>query len=703
MATLYKYYAAQTPLAVTEAELEDVVNAVVNPQNTNTRMLASKVLLKIFIDIFLSSRTYTNAGAAIQGVIFELVTMPGKDLDVPSAIHAFNLVYNLASHLELYAPSMPIQLGSESTSLRSLDPHSVASLACAGADIGSMQEVLFGMASQAASLALLRGHTSLRVWACFLNLLLLLGSDNGEIIPLRASSLDPRVIVYLMTHLPHLSASVEAVLARMLLFALYEGPGDPEASDVSYSRLDTARLALVSLMFAPDAPSPLAPVLSLYERCGAHRGASSLFRIIFDFSVLQVASSGALGSLSLLSSAVGNVWDLLVAFEAPLVFRSLFRFVAPKFVERFLRHVFFDQLKDGGALSTYARSLDKTLIVALLYQIEKLAAGHVVVDSRLTPASSSSAQAMVESLLASSNARDNANGIALMVSMLSSRSKKEASLASPILTRLMGSGSSSLLVQAVTIVTRVASILRAEVDRLEQDNAPNPSPSGETPSLAAYFGFLNAWLSTFVRAVSDSPTPFVSALSFGTSTATKTKGEQQRVLVVSHSVQQWVIRSLVEVLLDQIAVPVSSQWRSAVDGVDAFLSGSAVIPRDIVRLIDIRMVHGLFAAADPRSLTPHRAALLSLVVAKVRHSGTLEAIGGMGFFTDLLDDPDPSVAYLAGRHLVDELRVEKPAQFGNLVKKLHARWSGTPLAGVSSNEWVLIKGVLKLRAEKKRA
>lgn len=96
-----------------------------------------------------------------------------------------------------------------------------------------------------------------------------------------------------------------------------------------------------------------------------------------------------------------------------------------------------------------------------------------------------------------------------------------------------------------------------------------------------------------------------------------------------------------------------------------FLGGEIVLPRPVVKLVNISIFHHLFINLNPRSHNADlRTVVLLLIIEKCRMNPiTLQSIGGLSFFQGLLNVRQPVIAYFAASFLLENAHLEKePSQ-----------------------------------------
>ena len=117
----YKHYTKQESLELVDGKLKQLIELIVNPTAENAEMypVASKVLIKIFMDQYVSG-DQSNVDL-IMSVFMEMLEGP-----VPIQKQAFDLLFNLAMHANLYEEPPQAAATSQDEAergLSSLPPH----------------------------------------------------------------------------------------------------------------------------------------------------------------------------------------------------------------------------------------------------------------------------------------------------------------------------------------------------------------------------------------------------------------------------------------------------------------------------------------------------------------------------------------------------------------------------------------------------
>lgn len=73
------------------------------------------------------------------------------------------------------------------------------------------------------------------------------------------------------------------------------------------------------------------------------------------------------------------MFDLLKSLDASKYLTQIFRNVPDRFVETFVRFVCIEVLKKNVEMSRAFEDLDKTILVAVIYDLERLAQNHLQV------------------------------------------------------------------------------------------------------------------------------------------------------------------------------------------------------------------------------------------------------------------------------------------------------------------------------------
>lgn len=93
----FKYYSQQQPLQLSEQELEAVMSGVISPPSDDreTRLIASKILIKVLVDEFMN-------GSGGTAMLLSIATKLLGQTEAEAQLHALNLLFNLSVHINLW-------------------------------------------------------------------------------------------------------------------------------------------------------------------------------------------------------------------------------------------------------------------------------------------------------------------------------------------------------------------------------------------------------------------------------------------------------------------------------------------------------------------------------------------------------------------------------------------------------------------------
>jgi len=94
----YRHYSEQLKLDLTSAQIDSIVDAMIQSTNHESRMLASKIVIKLIMDMYCNDPIEV-ASASLLSLLLELMQ---RDQPIDTKIHAFNLIFNLSTHLNMF-------------------------------------------------------------------------------------------------------------------------------------------------------------------------------------------------------------------------------------------------------------------------------------------------------------------------------------------------------------------------------------------------------------------------------------------------------------------------------------------------------------------------------------------------------------------------------------------------------------------------
>jgi len=162
----FKYYREQQALNLPDAEMEMVVNAVVHPPNGDyeTRLIASKILIKVLVDSFVHEGT-----KAFQTLVSITSDMLDSD-DRATVLHAFNLLLNLSVHINLWEEAPLIEMDDKRDQVSPSVQH-----------IQDVQESLFGVLREMLTVLHAKQRENDKLWSAAFNCLLFWITKDGRI------------------------------------------------------------------------------------------------------------------------------------------------------------------------------------------------------------------------------------------------------------------------------------------------------------------------------------------------------------------------------------------------------------------------------------------------------------------------------------------------------------------------------------------
>eukprot|EP01122_Echinamoeba_exundans_P011362 TRINITY_DN4494_c0_g1_i1.p1 TRINITY_DN4494_c0_g1~~TRINITY_DN4494_c0_g1_i1.p1 ORF type:complete len:1100 (-),score=161.24 TRINITY_DN4494_c0_g1_i1:652-3951(-) len=317
----YKHYKDQSRLQLSENQLEDITNAMVAPRNDN-RMTASKIFIKLILDAFVQDDVQV-ATTLLLSVLTEMI----ESSNVEARIHAFNLVFNLSVHVNMFE-EVPFF---NPTNPRGTTPA-----------IFQIQAEIYQVVKQMLSMLLVCEETDRRVWFAGMNLLLFFATERGSIDKVRLLGLDVRIFVAIFQYVDFISDGVWRHLVRMLVNLLYMP--DSAAGSMRTATPTASNTSLDMSAFSSGAIS-IKFIIDLYVRSRSLEARSNLFVVIFDYlrecylrrrNPSSDSDSDDDEEENHILRQYKRSFELLISLEAHQFFPQLFKFVPDDFSEKMM-------------------------------------------------------------------------------------------------------------------------------------------------------------------------------------------------------------------------------------------------------------------------------------------------------------------------------------------------------------------------------
>mmetsp|Transcript_43738 Transcript_43738/g.71107 ORF Transcript_43738/g.71107 Transcript_43738/m.71107 type:complete len:893 (+) Transcript_43738:253-2931(+) len=646
---LYRYYQEQVPLRLSSNEVKQVVNAVITPssEEQQERIIASKVLIKVLMDVYSTDATESSV---LLSVFLEMVS--SRDADTRA--HAFSLLFNLSIHVHMFEPldtssaeAPPSDIDSsatESTPDKSLHSKPLPSSLegkhskdageesqHSSADAGFMPSSSFHQIHEDLALKLCemllcmvqQDEREDRVWNAALNCMFYFMTTQGKVLWHRLCHVDVRVLAAFVVH-----SSVGALwgdevhryLLQMLITQLYV---NGELSEQMIDRIGGVQI-----------------LVEHYANARSFETRESLFMVLFDYVIKRLSSR----RLAIDHEQVSVLLEVLKRFDAAEAFAKFFKVLPDNFVETVVRFVFFEQLKRHPDLHDLSSRLEKSLVVAFLYDIEKLSQACTGLDAEFQEHLQAMMTARPEklgehfnvlnALLTSDLVSDRRNGETWLFSLIRLKYESGGGSVSPSLLSATEACLAGLL-QSYSADTR-----RIYLSITEKLMIMLRGKAGDENKLPVVFKIINDYLTKMVQR--------------------SEKNEQ-------------LLMYMLDIVMDVISIRTVGAWHGEMDNVYAmFLEGYASVSESYVREVSHVVFRHVFLYLSCRTYPAARATALVLLLQKCKMQRTVfQEVGGHAFFREVLkNDRDPAAIYHVSQFLLDHLMTDNAAEYRQYLNQL---------------------------------
>ena len=364
----FKYYAEQEPLVIPEDRLAEIMDVLTgcreetHPGNLDPDVykISCLLMIKLMIDQYISGEP---EGVDLLCSVFLEMLASGVKI---TQVNAFDLFFNLCLHLHFLEDPFPAnEMNTDSTS---------STFGTANSDsqgrlrLNMIMDDLFQKLCVMLQWIIGQGITDSHVWNAAWQCLLVNLVANGTIDYTRLLKVDIRALLNVVKYIGYgvLTDDVYHHLVRMITNHLYG----------SYSKLDIDKI---------ETMGGIEIVLELYTRTRSPEARDNLFMVIYDYVIWTMSQSRR---LEVPEEQADLVLDILRTLDAPQFLVQAVKYVPEKFVERFVRYVYLEEIKRDPEWFSYQssattpaqvatprkkRTVDKTFLVAILYDFERVA------------------------------------------------------------------------------------------------------------------------------------------------------------------------------------------------------------------------------------------------------------------------------------------------------------------------------------------
>lgn len=175
----YKHYNEQVKLELSESQIDTIVTAMVQSTNHESRLLASKIMIKLIMDMYCHDPIEV-ASAALLSILLEMVH---PDQSVDTKVHSFNLVFNISTHLHMFEDVAFFGPPPTTNPNSSTSPRNASSNPFKGSTptIYRIQSELFAIVKEMLLILVQQGETSRKLWFSGLSCLMYFMADAGQV------------------------------------------------------------------------------------------------------------------------------------------------------------------------------------------------------------------------------------------------------------------------------------------------------------------------------------------------------------------------------------------------------------------------------------------------------------------------------------------------------------------------------------------
>jgi hypothetical protein len=178
----YKHYNEQVKLDLSASQIDAIVAAIIQSENHESRLLASKIMIKLIMDMYCHDPIEV-ASASLLSILLELIH---HDQPIDTKIHAFNLIFNLSTHLNMFEDVSffgPTNTQNPNSSSNPSLPGYAYSDYLQGSTptIHRIQNELFSIVKELHFVLVQQQETNRKLWFSGLSCLLYFMTDTGHI------------------------------------------------------------------------------------------------------------------------------------------------------------------------------------------------------------------------------------------------------------------------------------------------------------------------------------------------------------------------------------------------------------------------------------------------------------------------------------------------------------------------------------------
>ncbi|KAF2073610.1 hypothetical protein CYY_005067 [Polysphondylium violaceum] len=630
----YKYYKDQEALKITDAEINQVIRVIMNPATQQDRSIATKIFIKILLDIYCKNSFVDQATEKlITDYFVQMISNGNRECK----IHTFNILFNLSIHINLYSEQR-LEDGASSIISSSM--------------INELQDSIFTILLALINHCIITREREEKVWSESLNCLMFFITEQGNIIKDRLYQLNPQIITVFLLNIQDLSDYTKRVLVRMLVNFLYKDQILNQQNNLFLNQDELNQIGGIDI------------ILKLYTTIRSNEAKNNLFVIIFDY-VLQTALKIQNIVDTQLTRESPLLLELFRRADAPQYFTQIFKCIPEKdFVSDFFLFFSNEHSKDEASFSY------EDLIIKFSMRINEFAQRYQKVDQNFENYildCQDNPEQCVELLNDWIKQNDDLylfNAENWLFSLLKKVYVEKEGLNNPlysfssnIFVQLPTNSSPKVRKMYISLTERLILLLKYKLKYGE--SKPND-----------LFEMFNE---SFHRLL----------LVFGE------KSENNILHVVD------ILFDLISGRSNSSSL--RSKESKLDTNFSLFLSNQLVVSISSLKSININIIHYLFSnITESNNTREQRLFLLHLLIQRSHDSDDLLKIGGIVFFKNLLSDLNTQIAYHSSYFLLTQLEAESPEQYRTILTRLLTKARENNDENLISNPFFQVQGIIEM-------
>ncbi|GAM22350.1 hypothetical protein SAMD00019534_055250 [Acytostelium subglobosum LB1] len=342
----YKYYKEQEPLKISEDERQQVIRVINNPSTPQERSIASKIFIKILLDIYCKSGL--DGEKTVLAYLKQIITSDHKD----ARIHLFNIIYNLSVHINIYSELKLIDDGSSGM-------------------IGELQDSVYSLLRDILNHCVQNKERDEKVWMEALNCTLFFIVHQGVVLRSRLLQLNPQAIACFLKYAHDASDQIKRTLVRMLCNFLYKDAIPNQQGHIYLNEDELNKVGGIDF------------ILKLYTTIRSNEAKNNLFVVIFDYALQSSLKSQTISETQLTQEAP-LLLELFKRADVPHYFVQLFKCIPEKdFVSDFFLFTTMSTSSASSQGKLTEATYSEDLIIKFSMKVHELAIRFQKVEANL--------------------------------------------------------------------------------------------------------------------------------------------------------------------------------------------------------------------------------------------------------------------------------------------------------------------------------